>query len=363
MRSKYILFILLCLLFLPSCKKNAPPAKATDDRWRQYASVQYDPAYEITFVHSKYLEQTCTLSADRQELAYTTYAIPKSGNYSTIELIDLDSRKCYLSLKGYSEFTHCISFSPDGKRLVSGEKDGAIHLFDLVKGEHIGQAKQHPVGVWSIAYSPVEEKAVSGDNHGEIILWDVNKMQAIRHFTGHTGGIRRHCLKWSEDGKSFLSGSWDGSIRLWDSQTGLELAHLQAGYGRVVSIALSPDGKRALSSYLNGGQPVIYWDLQSQREIHRFGMPGSPWDAQQLLDIQSLDISSDGKIALFGLSFGTVIMWDLEAWQLIAMNRLYTKELEFVAFSADGKASISVGRDDNKGNNRILKCWPFPSKQ
>lgn len=240
--------------------------------------------------------------------------------------------------------------------------------WDLASGKLLGhtELKDYPMRkdylIRSVAYSPTDNKAISGGDDGEILLWDLEKMQVLKRFVGHSSGIRRNCLVWSQDGKTFLSGSWDGSIRLWDVHTGKEVAHLQAGYGRIMSLALSPDGKYALSSYLSGPkQPVIFWDLQNQREINRFGIPGNPWFTNQQLHVASVAFSPDGETAIFGFVFGTVIWWDLNEWRQIATNRLHEEELSFVAFSADGKSSISVGWDTTEARRNVkVKFWQLP---
>jgi WD40 repeat protein len=253
-----------------------------------------------------------------------------------------------------------LAFSPGGQRAISGGGDGTVRLWDLSSGKQLACVKAHPEYARRVAYSPVEESGLSGDGVGEILLWDIKKMDVIRRFTGHSSGICAS-LAWAQDGKTFLSGSWDGSIRLWEVQTGEEIAHLQPGYGRVMSLALSPDGRYALASYLNGpNQPVIFWDLETEKEMNSFGVPGNPWFADQELHVASVAFLPDGKTALFGLVFGTVIWWDLNKWEPIAMNRLHQRELEFVACSTDGTMSISVGVDAKTDRNAKVKFWRLP---
>jgi WD40 repeat protein len=275
----------------------------------------------------------------------------------------------------------CAAFSSDGKRAVSGgggftdlsfwdrlrkksELDWFLCFWDLTTGKQIRHAKGTENLIRSVAYSPVDDKVLSGGSKGDILLWDLEKMQVLKSFDCQSSGIRRNCLVCSQDGKTFLSGSWVGSIRLWSVKSGKELAKLSPRYGRVMSLALSPSGKYALSSYLSGpDQPVIFWDLENQREINRFGVPGRPRYADQRLHVASVAFSPDGKTALFGLVFGTVIWWDLNEWRQIAMNRLHEDELTFVAFSTDGKSSISAGWDtDAHTENAKVKFWKLPDR-
>ena len=65
---------------------------------------------------------------------------------------------------------------------------------------------------------------------------------------GHTGGVE--ACAFSPDGRRIVSASHDGTLKLWDAQTGAELATL-AGHADVVqACAFSPDGRRIVSAFL-----------------------------------------------------------------------------------------------------------------
>ena len=378
--------ILSCVLLLSilvcSCdgdKEEESSRQGNDTGWQQYIKTRQKPYLEINLPHV-HSGSHFTLSPDRQKGLY--------GEYLTIQiiqniyLIDMNSGDILKTLETHTkrQSVQCTSFSSDGKRAVSGgglihateqaRIEGTLSYLDLASSELLGHTEHKDALIRkdylirSVAYSPAGNKAISGGDDGDILLWDLEKMQALKTFYGHTSGIRRNFLMWSKNGNTFVSGSWDGSIRPWDVQTGKEVAHLQAGYGRVMSLALSPDEKYALSSYLNGpNQPVIFWDLENQREINRFGIPGNRRYADQWLHAASVAFSPDGKTALFGIVFGTVIWWDLNEWRQIAMNRVHEKELQFVTYSADGKSSISVGWDTSEVRENVkVKFWQLPHR-
>ena len=373
-------FLLLSILIF-SCDGDEEESsrQISDTRWHQYIKTRQKPYREINLLHVLYRSHF-TLSPDRRKALYGNY-LNMGPDLKTIYLIDMNSPDILKTLEGHikPQGVQCAAFSSDGKRAVSGggldhdteqaRIEGTLSYWDLAIGKLLGHTEHNDdlmrkdYLIRSVAYSPTENKAISGGDDGDILLWDVEKIQALKTFVGHSSGIRPNCLVWSKDGKTFVSGSWDGSIRLWDVQNGKEAAHLQAGYGRVMSLALSPDGKYALSSYLNGpNRPVIFWDLENQREINRFGVPGNRRYGDQFLHIASVAFSPDGKTALFGLVFGTVIWWDLNEWRQIAMNRLHEVELTFVAFSADGKSSISVGWDTSEARRNVkVKFWQLPT--
>src|SRR5262249_17296788 len=85
----------------------------------------------------------------------------------------------------------------------------------------------------------------------------------VQPFTGHTGLVLTIAV--SPDGRQALSGSADKTLRLWDLATGRELRRLEGHSEEVLAVVFSVDGRRALS----GGQDrtVRLWDLPSGREL------------------------------------------------------------------------------------------------
>jgi len=53
--------------------------------------------------------------------------------------------------------------------------------------------------------------------------------EPLRRLTGHTGALGP--MAFSPEGKLFATGAADGTVRLWDPQTGRELARLEVGDG------------------------------------------------------------------------------------------------------------------------------------
>jgi WD40 repeat protein len=90
---------------------------------------------------------------------------------------------------------------------------------------------------------------------GTVRVWDAQTGQALVAFKGgHIDLILSVAL--SPDSKRLASASRDGMVKLWDAQTGQELISLKGHTGSVGGVAFSPDGHRLASASL--GTVKIY---------------------------------------------------------------------------------------------------------
>jgi WD40 repeat protein len=126
-----------------------------------------------------------------------------------------------------------------------------------------GPANMH---VLSISFSPAGDRALAGTVDHGMFLWDVKTGQMVRAFTKHDGRV--FGVAFSPDGRRALScgaGKVEGGIgnlrivptdctvRLWDLESGDELACFKGDHPQAVSaVAFSPGGRRALSGDVSG---------------------------------------------------------------------------------------------------------------
>ena len=129
-----------------------------------------------------------------------------------IQLLNIETGKAILKSfegPGHTDFIICLSFSPDGKYLVSGSKDCTIRLWDIETGKAaLKPIEGHRGYVQSLAFSPDGKYIVSGLSDGTVQLWNAkNGEAASKSLKGHTNRVVS--ASFSPDGKYIVTGSHD----------------------------------------------------------------------------------------------------------------------------------------------------------
>ena len=85
---------------------------------------------------------------------------------------DAVSGECVLVLCGHTDGVWSVSFSGDGKRIVSGSLDRTVRVWDAVSGECVlGPLEGHTGWVSSVSFSVVSKRIVSGSWDKTVRVW------------------------------------------------------------------------------------------------------------------------------------------------------------------------------------------------
>jgi WD40 repeat protein/uncharacterized caspase-like protein len=191
---------------------------------------------------------------------------------------------------------------------------------------------------------------LTGSKDGTLKLWEIATTRLVRTFVGHKGEITGVAL--SPDGTRALSGSKDKTIRLWDVATGRLMrtiyAHLDS-HNEVSSVAFSVDGRRLLSSS-RGEDAAKLWDAETGRLVRMFRHARGSLRS----GVNSAMFSPDGaRLATAGVGDKLVNVWSSETGQLLQAFGEPARDFLFraaVAFSPDGTRVLV-------GDNASLRIW------
>ena len=167
-------------------------------------------------------------------------------------------------------------FSRDGKRIISGGTDAALHLWDVETGKEIKRFHGHKSGfaggINSIALTPDDRYALTSSQHDDHVkLWDIETGAEVRRFSGFESHMGMHVLGVgiSPDGRyAFILGD---PIRIWDIKTGeglTELKYIWKGLqtiGGFHTMRYHPNGRYILMSLFESA--IRIYDVKTGEEI------------------------------------------------------------------------------------------------
>jgi serine/threonine protein kinase len=251
-------------------------------------------------------------------------------------------------LDGHLDWVWAVAFSRDGRRALSGSKDATVRLWDVETGAQQACLEGHEAEVVSVAFSADGRRALSGSIDKTVRLWDLESGREVRSFRGHTDNVVS--VAFSGDGAQTLSASRDGTIRICDLESGGEARRILS-LMEIVGLAFSSDGLTALGTCIRSPTRLLpvpkntvrLWALESGRELRRFeGHADLIW---------SVALSPDGRRALSGSEDHSVRLWEVDNGREICRLQGHTGWAWTVAFSPDGRQALSGGDD------KTLRLW------
>lgn len=235
-----------------------------------------------------------------------------------------------------------LSLSKDGKLLACASPE-AVRILDVSSARE--QSAVHRPGgqAESIAFSPDGLSVLSGSTDGSLRLWDARTGKEVRTLTGHEDKVG--AVAFSPDGRMIVSGSHDETLRLWDVATGKEVRTLSGHRDGVSALAFAPKGDVLASGGEDGS--VLFWDVRTGDNRHTCRAHAGR--------VTSVVFVLGGGILASGGEDGVVRLWDAAAGREMDRFAAHTGKALAVACSPDGRYVASGGAD------RTVRLWDAAS--
>jgi WD40 repeat protein len=228
--------------------------------------------------------------------------------------------------------------SPDGRRAVTGGRDGAAVLWDLAARQPIGTLA-HDRGnfVNLAAFSPDMQRLVTA-TRGRVWFWnpvtgagDGEPISALSDYEDLTD------LAFADAGRALVAAGSDGSVVLWDVRSRTRLGPALSGRRESVgAVAVEPGGTRIAIGLRNGR--VLLWDYASAARPLEF--PDGHGDR-----VEAVAFAPDGKRVATGGSDGRVVLWDAVTLKRLGAEKAAGGALHTLVFSPDGRRLAAAGAD------------------
>jgi WD40 repeat protein len=254
------------------------------------------------------------------------YASSSSPSRYPVRLLDAATGTDFAVLE-HPDSINSIAFSPDGRTLAAGSRDGTVRLWDSATGRE-GFVLKHLGAVAQVTFSPDGRNVATASRDGTARVWDTA--------TGGERAVAKHprqvnTVTFSPDGRTLATGSDDGTARLWDAVTGEERAVL-GHQGPVAAVVFSPDGYSIATASQDGTARV--WDTATAEPHAVLRHP---------LPVNAVAFSPDGRILASASKDGTARLWGVAGSNERAVR--YYPGIYASAPSRDGRTLAVALRD------------------
>lgn len=202
-----------------------------------------------------------------------------------------------------------VDISPDGKWLASGGNDDCVRIWNVAEGNLVSEIKSHQRHVYNVTFHPDSSSLFSGDLMGRLVQTEVGTWKTGKEFDAkdlHTyhkgqqtdfGGVRGVSMnpakKLLAAGGTYKATNPFGAIHeplalLFSSETGkLEKKLVAPGIKRGVIWRVVWLNDELLCGICGGGDGgfLLFWNLESEKDFHRFKLPNLARD---------MDVHPDG---------------------------------------------------------------------
>jgi len=212
-------------------------------------------------------------------------------------------------LHGHGNWVTSIATTPENPNMIlSASRDKSVIVWNLTReeGKDYGVPRRslrgHNHFVSDVVISSDGQFALSGSWDGTLRLWDINSGNCTRRFVGHSKDVLS--VAFSADNRQIVSGSRDRTVKLWNTLGECKYTISEDGHTEWVScVRFSPNVAAPVIVSAGWDKLVKVWQLSNCKlRTNLQGHNGY---------LNTVTVSPDGSLCASGGKDGTAMLWDL----------------------------------------------------
>jgi eukaryotic-like serine/threonine-protein kinase len=228
------------------------------------------------------------------------------------------------------------AFSRDSSLLATWSLDNAIYIWNLRNQSRLAILKGHQNSVSAVCFSPDQTQAASGSSDGTVRLWQLNSGEVITEL--QASGVC--ALQYSPDGSRLAIGAISGQVVIVNVQANYTRLGFIAHTSPISSMAFSPDSARLATAGLND-KNINLWDVASRVQLTAL--------VGHTEGVSDVAFSADGARIASGSKDGTVRVWNARG--ALSVLKGHSNAVIALGLSTHGAGVLSASSDGT------LKVW------
>jgi WD40 repeat protein len=145
----------------------------------------------------------------------------------TSKLFEVKTGDSLATYPGHGESVFAVSFTADGKQVYSAGGDREVHLWNPADGKKLAEIGGFGLDVYQLVLVNGQIFTCSGDKTAR--QFEAESRKSVRTYSGHGDWV--YTLSYNETSKRLATGSYDGEVRIWNTDDGKLVTAFKAAPG------------------------------------------------------------------------------------------------------------------------------------